>query len=139
MIKACKICDDIFVPITDSHTKTHGISLTEYKFLFEIDSNSECQFIPSDDRSDCCKLRVFEEAGNEYCIFHDSNENKNIVLFEEVLTIYLKIQIKTKNDMLFDKVHFPAPFKLENKIVENRLLFIDSTFYEGIELSKKLI
>lgn len=137
MKKICKICDCEFTNITGSHTKTHGISLTEYKLLFGIDQNSHCLYSQGDDSANCCKFKIIEDSEKKYCILHDTNENKNIELFNGVLTAYKKIVTTSKRDMIFNEVHFPVSFELKDAIVENRLIFNESIFYGDIELSKK--
>jgi hypothetical protein len=137
----CQICKGSFSTITDSHTKTHGVSLSEYKLLFDIDDNphSRCQFSSNDNPVNQCNFKALQNSTNQLCILHEPNENKDIDLFSQFFMAHIKIHFCSQRDIVFSNVHFPITIKFESDIVEveNRLSFVSSTFHKGIDFSKK--
>ncbi len=136
-MRTCRICGGKFSYVTESHTKTHGISLDEYELLFAIENHPDfrCQYESSRSLGSC-NLKADRDSDNQFCILHRLGPKKDIKKFTASLAAFLKTKVHAKSDIILDRVHFPTTFQLRNQIIENKLVISNSEFYGNIDFSQ---
>lgn len=127
----CKICHRRFKVLTESHAKTHGLTLSEYRCLFSIDSDSQtkCKFYDGE-TNQRCELTTKEQ----FCILHSHDRSKNQSLFNHALSVVLNQALSSKSEIHLEGVHFPSTFVLSDQIIENSAYFTSGHFYGKVKI-----
>ena len=137
----CQICGKRYNAVTNSHTKSHGISLTEYKFLFGTSNSSvnHCSYQGNTFTLHQCGLKSLAKSENhQLCILHDPDQEKDSESFTSTLQLLMRMSIGQKSDLHLEGTVFPSDFDVENSVFEEKAYFSDCHFFGSANFSKTI-
>ncbi len=132
----CRICEKTFSRITESHVKTHGVTLSEYKLLFGNDRLMtrrclyQCKYTQFH-----CNLTNSMDSDNGYCILHNNKNLEDKNLFQRVFQILMKLYNSCENDFHFEGIRFPDDLDLSYKLFDKNTYFVGAEFKGRVDFS----
>lgn len=130
----CFICRKKLKTITESHVKTHGLSLQDYKFLYGERSNNDGRCVYENKITHYkCNLIVKSNTEDKFCILHNIHNN-NEKFFREIFKIILELN----DEIHLEGVNFPLDIDLSKMKFPQKVFFTESIFNENVNFEHSI-